>query len=71
MPRLYSAMFKVGALLVGICSVLLAIAVLGTLFLGRQLSFTEQAFALAAAISIGSLWWRLMLKRLRKRRGNV
>jgi hypothetical protein len=71
MSRFRVFLFKAGALGVAICSVLLLIAVLASAFVQRELSAGEKLVAFAVAVILGTVWWLLMLRRLRASGKNV
>jgi hypothetical protein len=60
-------MLKIGALLTGICSVLLGVVVLARLFLRRELSGFETTVAIGAAVVLGTCWWLRMLRHMRSK----
>jgi hypothetical protein len=65
--RMRVIVFKIGALVVCICAVLLGIAVPTSVFLQRELSGFEVAVAFVAATVFGTCWWLLMHRHMRAR----
>lgn len=65
---MHGILFKVGALGLAICSVLLLFALAGTLFLEREFTGGEKLVAFVGAAILGTCWWSLLLRRLRTRR---
>lgn len=61
-------LFKIGALALAICSMVLLFAVAGTLFQEREFTDGEKLVAFAGAAILGTCWWVLVLRRLRTRR---
>ena len=59
--------FAVGSLGVAIGTVLLLVAVLGVLFLGRELSGTERYVVVVGSFVIGLVWWVAMRRKLERR----
>jgi hypothetical protein len=64
-------MFAVGSLGVAIGAVLLLVAVLVVLFLGRELSSTEASIAIGGSCVIGLAWWSTMRSKLARRRSGT
>ena len=64
-------MFAVGSLGVAIGAVLLLVAVLVVLFLGRELSSTEASIAIGGSCVIGLAWWSAMRSKLARRRSGA
>lgn len=65
-------MFLIGSFGLAICSVLLLLAVLFTVLVGRPLTEIETVVAFAASGFVGAAWWWFMwnkLKRLAGREG--
>ena len=61
-------MFTVGSLGVAISAVLLFVAIIVTIFLGRALSSSELIFAVIGSSVAGFFWWRAMRSKLQQRR---
>ena len=60
--------FAIGSLGVAIGAVLLAVALLAYVFVGRELSGTETVAAIAVACVVGGTWWAAMQRKLHHRR---
>jgi hypothetical protein len=56
-------MFRLGALILAVGSMLLFIAVVAHLLLERPLSTSESVVACVAAFIVGSGWWLLAMRR--------
>lgn len=63
--------FAVGSLGVAIGAVLLLVAVLAVVFLGRELSIMERSIAFVGSCVIGFVWWLAMRIRLERRRSGI
>jgi hypothetical protein len=59
-------MFRVGSFIVCVCGAMLAIAVVTSLAVDRQLSPVETFLALVAACVLGGAYWAFVLRRMRK-----
>lgn len=61
-------LFAVGSLGVAIGATLLALALLASVLLGRELSGTEKVISYAVACVVGGAWWAAVQSKLRLRR---
>lgn len=57
-------MFMIGSFLVAVCSVLLLIALLATVFIQREFTDIEKFGAYLVAALVGFWWWRRTMRRL-------
>ena len=62
-----SLLFAVGSLGVAICSALLIVAVLASVFVGRELSDTEKVTAYVIACLAGLVVWGAVQRKLKRK----